>query len=240
MSRESKSSGGIRLGLAVICLVVLWIGDAARAKDAYQPTIDAANFQATIDNPYFPLVPGTTFKFVEKLGKSTSENEVTVISDTKTIMGVSCRVVHDTVKQKGVLKEETYDWYAQDKQGNVWYFGEDTKEYKKKGGKYSTEGSWEAGVDGAQPGIVMPANPAIGEPYRQEYYKDQAEDMGQVVAVDDSVKAPFGAFQHCVRTKEWSNLESGSEKKWYAKGVGFVRSEATTGEVSELVSVTQP
>jgi hypothetical protein len=206
---------------------------------AYHPGVDPANFQLTVDNLYFPLVPGTTFHFVERLGKRTSENEVAVTHDTKIIMGVTCVVVHDKVTEKGVLKEETFDWYAQDKEGNVWYFGEATKEYLSRG-KVSTEGSWEGGVDGAQPGIIMKGRPAAGEPYRQEYYKGEAEDMGQVVAVDESVTVPCGSFTGCVRTKEWSMLEPGTEKKWYAKGTGVVRTESTTKEVSTLVSVTRP
>jgi len=154
-------------------------------------------------------------------------------------MGVTCVVVHDQLTQQGVLKEETLDWYAQDKQGNVWYFGEATKEFRAHG-KVSTEGSWEAGVEGSQPGIIMKGQPVAGEPYRQEYDKGEAEDMGQVVAVDDSVTVPFGSFTGCVRTREWSMLEPGTEKKWYAKGIGVVRTESTTKEVSTLVSVTRP
>ena len=212
----------------------------AEKRAAYHPTIDPANFQTTIDNPYLPLVPGTTYKLVEKKGKRTSENEVTVMPDTRTIMGVTCVVVHDVVKEGGVLKEDTYDWYAQDKQGNVWYFGEDTKEFLPHG-KVDTEGSWEAGVANNQPGIIMPARPTPGsQPHRQEYGPGHAEDMGQVVAVGESVTVPYGTFTDCVRTKEWSLLEPGTEKKWYAKGVGVVRTESTTKEVATLVSVTKP
>lgn len=215
----------------------------ARSKPAsgpYHPHIEPANFRTTIDNPYFPLVPGTTFKLIEKSGKVTSENEITVTPDTKEIMGVTCVVVRDKVTEKGVVKEDTFDWYAQDEQGNVWYFGEDTKEFGSQG-QVSTEGSWEAGVDGAQPGIIMKAHPVVGElPYRQEYGKGVAEDMGQIVAIDDSVTVPYGTFTGCVRTKEWSLLEPGTEKKWYAKGVGVVRTESTTKEIATLVSVSRP
>ncbi len=208
-------------------------------KDDYHPRIDPEEFQSAVDHPYLPLVPGTTYKFIEKLGRHTTENVVTVTADTKVIMGVKCVVVHDVVREKGVLKEDTFDWYAQDKQGNVWYFGEDTKEYHAKG-QVDTEGSWEAGVGENQPGIVMPANPAPGKPYRQEYGPGHAEDMGQVVAVNDSVFVPFGSFGGCVRTKEWSLLESGTDKKWYAKGIGFIREEAADKSVVTLISVTRP
>jgi hypothetical protein len=162
-----------------------------------------------------------------------------VTHDAKVIMGVTCVVVRDVVREKGVVTEDTFDWYAQDKQGNVWYFGEDTKEFHAKG-KVDTEGSWEAGVGRNQPGIIMPGVAAIGEPYRQEYGPGHAEDMGQIVALDDSVTVPYGSFKGCVRTKEWSLLEPGTEKKWYAKGLGVVRTESTAKEVATLVSITRP
>ena len=226
--------------LALACATGAGRVAAKTGAGAYHPSIDPENFQAAVDNPYFPLVPGTTFKLVEKQGKRTSENEISVTHDTKVIMGVTCVVVRDKVTENGTVTEDTFDWYAQDKQGNVWYFGEDTKEFRPHG-KVSTEGSWEAGVNGAQPGIIMKGQPAVGEPaYRQEYGKGVAEDMGQIVAVDDSVTVPYGTFLGCARTKEWSLLEPGTEKKWYAKGVGVVRTESTTREVATLVSVTRP
>ena len=203
----------------------------------YHPQIEPANYQASVDNPYFPLIPGTLYKYIETADGERSENVITVTHETKTIMGVKCVVVHDTVMKDGVLTEDTYDWFAQDNQGTVWYFGEDTKEYKP-GGQVSTEGSWEGGVNGALPGIIMPGQPKPGNPYYQEYERGQAEDMGQIVALDDSVKAPFGSFSGSVRTKEWSMLESGSENKWYVKGIGVVRTESTAGEVAVLVSMT--
>ena len=153
-------------------------------------------------------------------------------------MGVKCVVVHDTVTVGGKVLEETFDWYAQDKQGAVWYFGEATKEFKS-GGRVSTEGSWEAGVKGAQPGIAMPAHPKAGEPYRQEFLSGVAEDMGQVVAVGETVTVPAGTYKDCVKTKDWSMLESGHEHKWYAKGVGVVRTESSSGEVATLISVAK-
>jgi hypothetical protein len=215
-------------------------GTARSRSGPYHPAIDPANFQSTIDNPYLPLVPGTIFKLVEKEGGETRDNLITVTNDTKQIMGVTCVVVRDEVRVKGVIKEDTFDWYAQDKLGNVWYFGEDTKEFGPRG-SVSTEGSWEAGVHGAQPGIIMPAQPTPGTPaYRQEYGRGVAEDMGQVVAIHDRVTVPYGTFTDCVRTREWSLLESGTEKKWYARGVGVVRTESTSKEVAVLVSVTRP
>ena len=211
---------------------------ALGASTAYAPHVDPADFVAGVDHPFLPLVPGTVFRFNETVGKHVREIVVTVTSDTKIVMGVKCVVVRDQEFEKGKLIEDTYDWYAQDKQGNVWYFGEDTKEMRN--GKVDPEGSWEAGVRGAQPGLALPAQLAPGQPYRQEYLKGVAEDMAQIVAVADSVTVPFGALGGCVRVREWSPLEHGSEMKWYAKGVGVVRSESTEHEIAELMSVTRP
>ena len=211
---------------------------AAAKGAAYHPAIDPANFQHQVDHPYLPLVPGTSYRYLERQGGETRENEVTVLPDTKVVMGVACVVVHDVVREGGELREDTYDWYAQDKQGNVWYFGEDTKEMKH--GKVDTEGSWEAGVGNNSPGIIMPAAAKPGKPFRQEYGPGHAEDMGQIVAVGEATLVPYGAFKDCVRTKEWSLLEPGAEKKWYARGVGVVRTESTSKEVSVLVSMTKP
>jgi hypothetical protein len=230
------------LAVASLVLALAASTGLAAAKShggPYAPHIDPANFVNRVDNPYFPLVPGTVFKFTERLGKHVSENTITVTPNTKVIMGVTCTVVHDQGFENGVLREDTFDWYAQDKQGNVWYFGEDTKE-SHDNGKMSTKGSWEAGINGAQPGLIMMGHPVPGQPYRQEYGKGVAEDMGQIVAVNEKVIVPYGAFTDCVRTKEWSLLEADTEKKWYARGVGVVRSESTEKEVAELVSVTHP
>ena len=239
--RERKRKIRVKDNIAVALLGLVVAAGAGCAAmgvrdTSYRPKIDPANFQATVDNPYYPLVPGTTLKYIEKTGNEKSESAVTVTHDTKEIMGVKCVVVHDIVMENGALKEENYGWYAQDKQGTVWYFGEATKEFKV-GGRVSTEGSWEAGVDG-QPGVIMPGHPQPGEPYRQEYSPGQAEDMGQIVALGESTTVPAGSYSDCVRTEEWSLLDSLTEKKWYAKGVGVVRTESTAGEVVTLMSVT--
>jgi len=205
----------------------------------YQPQIDPANFQSKIDNRYFPLVPGTRYEYLETVMGETFSRETTVTSKTKTIMGVKCVIVHDILTANGEIKEDTYDWYAQDKQGTVWYFGEATIEMKP-GHRRSSAGSWEAGDRGALPGIVMPGEAKPSGPYRQEYYPNWAEDMGQIVAVGETVIVPAGTFTNCLRTKEWSLLESGGEKRWYAPGVGFVRSEAVGSELVVLVSIKGP
>lgn len=241
MKRLLRLSAGLTVLsiMGVIGFALTGEANAAKNDDKKIEKIDPANFQVVVDNPYFPLVPGTAYKYIEKLGKDTSENEVTVTHDTKVIMGVTCVVVHDIVKKKGIVKEETFDWYAQDKQGNVWYLGEATKEFKAHG-KVITEGSWEAGVNGAEPGIIMKGQPEVGKPYRQEYYAGEAEDMGQIISVGDSTTVPFGSFSGCVKTKDWSMLEPGHEYKWYAKGVGCVRTESAEGEVTVLISMTKP
>src|SRR5438105_8604618 len=172
---------------ACTCLLLLLpVGVAGIAiafgREPYRPQINPANFKAKVDHPYFPLVPGTVLKYIEKGGGETSEDEVTVTHDTKMIMGVKCIVVHDVVSENGQLKEDTSDWYAQDKQGTVWYFGETTREFKA-GGAVETKGSWEAGLHG-QPGIIMPANPTPGSANRQECGRNNAEDVAHGVHVE--------------------------------------------------------
>ena len=230
--RAGRAGSSILVGF--LCLTAL----ASFAGKPYRPVIDPADFTHVVDNPYFPLVPGTTFTFIEKEGRETRVNTTTVTHDTKTIMGVKCVVVHDRVTLKGVLVEDTFDWYAQDKQGTVWYFGEATKEFKS-GGRVSTAGSWEAGIKDAQPGIMMPAHPRVGERYRMEFAANEAEDIGLIAALDETVTVATNTFKNCGRTREWSLLESGTSTKWYAKGVGLVRAESTAGDVTTLISVTR-
>jgi hypothetical protein len=208
---------------------------------AYSPHIDPANFSTRIDNKYFPLKPGTTFVYRGKTQDATEGDVVAVTSDTKNIMGVECTVVRDSVTEDGKLTEKTFDWYAQDKEGNVWYFGEDSKEYKN-GKVTSTEGSWEAGKNEAKPGIIMPAHPKVGEPYRQEYSKGVAEDMARPLKRDGSATVPYGSFDHVLVTYEWTPLEPNiAEKKYYAPGVGNILEVAVKGppERLELVDVRQ-
>ena len=205
-----------------------------KAGEAYSPDINPADFSTKIDNKYFPLKPGTTFVYRGKTKDATEGDVVAVTSDTKRIMGVECVVVDDRVTEDGELTEQTYDWYAQDKEGNVWYFGEDSKEYEN-GKVKSTEGSWQAGKDGAEPGIIMPANPEVGHTYRQEYYKGEAEDMAKVLSRDESTTVPYGSFDHVLMTNEWTPLEPNiAEHKYYAAGVGNVLEVATKGPMERL------
>ena len=212
---------------------------ALPAGEPYRPAINPATFSHIVNHPYFPLVPGTTATFIEKEGGETREKKIAVTRATSTSMGVKCVVVHETETLGGVLREDTYNWFAQDRDGSVWCFGEACKEIKP-GGQVSTQGSWEAGVNGAQPGIVMLGHPKVGDRYRRNFLGDVAEDIGEVAALDESVTVPLGSFNGCVRTREWSMLESGTSKKWFARGVGVVRIEATGGEVAMLVSVSPP
>jgi len=161
-------------------------------------------------------------------------NEVTVTRDTKTIVGVRCVVVHDVVTEEGNLVEKTFDWYAQDSDSNVWYFGEDSKEYE--GGKVtSTKGSWQAGVNGAQPGIVMEASPKVGDTYRQEYYQGEAEDMATVLNVNESTTVSAGSYHEVVVTEDFTSLEPDKvEHKYFAPGVGFVMGSMVKGGSEEI------
>jgi hypothetical protein len=153
-------------------------------------------------------------------------------------MGVKCVVVRDTVLIRGRVAEETDNWFAQHKDGSVWHFGAAAKQTSP-GGRVSTEGSWEAGVKGAEPGMVMPGQPAPGKPYRQQYARNIAEDMGQIMATNETVTVPAGTFKNCVKTREWSMLEAGTELKWHAPGIGVVKEIATAGDSVVLISLTR-
>jgi hypothetical protein len=203
---------------------------SAAASEPYSVAIDPANFVQDINNPYFPLKPGSTYIYEGQTEKGSEHVEAVVTSDTKVIMGVTCIAVNDTVTVDGKLEEGTVDWYAQDSLGNVWYFGEDTKEYKD-GKISSTHGAWLAGVDGAQPGIIMQANPAVGETYRQEYYKGEAEDMASVLSLTETASTPTGSYTNVLMTNEWSAIASPVvyEHKYYAKGVGNVLTKGLSG-----------
>ncbi|MBI2388493.1 MAG: hypothetical protein HYV09_02650 [Deltaproteobacteria bacterium] len=208
--------------------------DACPIDRGYDPKIDPAMFVATIDNPFFPLRPGTTFRYKEGVDKTV---EVTVTPEKKTILGVSCTVVHDVVRENGEVIEDTFDWYAQDASGAVWYFGEDTKEYEG-GVVVSTEGSWQAGLDGAKAGLIMPANPAVGDRWRQEYYACHAEDEATLVSSDASVTVPAGTFSGCRTTRDTTRLDPAVlEEKYYCPGFGVVLAiDLATGEREALLS----
>jgi hypothetical protein len=212
-------------------------GATGATQEAYAPHINPSEFTTKIDNKYFPLKPGTTFVYQGKSGGNAERDVMGVTHSTKQIMGAKCVVVDDRVWAHGQLTEKTFDYYAQDEKGNVWYFGENSKEYKN--GKVSTQGSWEAGKNGAKPGIIMQSHPKMGQSYRQEYKKGSAEDMAKVLELNGSAEVPYGSFDHVLVTKEWSPLEPGVvEHKSYAAGVGDVK-EVTVKGPSETLGLVK-
>jgi hypothetical protein len=200
--------------------------------------LDPANFVDTIDNPYWPMTPGSRWVYRETDDEGTVQRVVvTVTPQKKTIEGIEATVVHDVVREDGEVVEDTFDWYAQDKWGNVWYLGEATKAFE--GDKVSTEGSWEAGVDGALAGVVVAANPKPGLAYRQEYYKGEAEDEAVVLSVDERAEVPQGSYEGVLKTKDLNPLKPDLvENKFYAKGVGPVLAVTVSGgsDREELLS----
>jgi hypothetical protein len=201
--------------------------------------LDPAEFTTEIDNPWWPMAVGSRWVSRETDAEgAVSRVVVTVTNKTKTIMGIESRIVHDIVTEDGEVTEDTYDWYAQDADGNIWYMGEDTKEYAN-GKVKSTEGSWEAGVDGASPGVIVPADPKPGLRYREEYYKGHAEDGAEVLSLSAHAKIPFGSFDNVLQTRNYTPLEPNLvEEKFYARGVGVVLAITVTGgsDREELLS----
>jgi hypothetical protein len=233
----------LRLMLVAGTLLAGGCGDNGTGPTTLPP-FDPGNFVVGVTNPLFPLTPGTINYYEGRSEGMAQTDSVEVLNDTKFILGVTATVVHDRVYTEGSLTEDTFDWYAQDKDGNVWYLGEDTKELDN-GQVVSTEGSWEAGVSGAEAGIIMWADPAahIGEEYRQEFSRGVAQDLGKVVAVDQSVDVPFGSFTGCVKTADRSELEPGIvENKFYCSGIGVTLEVGVQGSTdrNELVEVIGP
>lgn len=223
--------------LLALAMVGCRHGSALRV---YNPTFDAAAFVRGVNNPFFPLLPGSRYEYRE----GDASVILDVLPETRIVMGVTTTVVRDREYQGGKLVEETFDWYAQDRNGNVWYFGEDTREMDADR-VLNTHGSWEAGVNGAQPGLIMWADPAahVGEAYRQEFAKGEAEDYGKVVAVNVDVVVPYGSFTGCVKTEDWNALKRFSQEgKFYCPRVGLVREAVWKTNVTkvELISVTRP
>jgi hypothetical protein len=204
--------------------------------------LDPNQFTTRIDNPYWPMKPGTRWTYRETEDGSVQEVVVIVTHETAQLAdGVTTRVVRDTQTEDGVLVEDTKDFYAQDQQGNIWYFGEQTAEFEN--GRLATrEGSFESGRDGAMPGIIMPAQPQPGMEYRQEYYKGQAEDNGAVLSTEEMAQVPYGFFPNALLTRDTNPLEPKVlEYKLYARGVGPVLTLGASGGASreELLTVGQ-
>jgi hypothetical protein len=218
--------------------------DQASLPQGSEPAnLDPADFVATIDHPYWPMQPGTRWIYSEgDLEGSKQRVVVTVTDEMKEISGTRARVVHDVVTEDGAVVEDTFDWYAQDKDGNLWYLGEETKAYED-GKVASTAGSWQAGVDGAEPGLILPANPSVGMSYRQEYYKGEAEDAAEILSLDEWTQVPAGAYEHLLMTKDFTRLEPDVlEHKFYARGVGPVLALNVGGGTGreELIELQRP
>jgi hypothetical protein len=208
----------------------------------YAPKIDPSNFVSTIDNRYWPLKPGTAYHYEGVRGTTPQRDDEIVTNETKRILGIDCTVVRDTVSEGGRPVERTFDWYAQDAQGNVWYMGEDSLERNQQGKFVKASDSWESGVDGAQPGIIMPADPQPGDAYRQEYYPPgEALDQARVLRLDGTAKVPYGSYDGVLVTSERSPLEPQTEQKYYAPGLGEVAEKVVKGHHEEfkLVDVTR-
>jgi hypothetical protein len=207
-----------------------------------QVTLDPAAFTNEITNPYWPMAPGNRWVYRETDGEGGEQKvEVTVTDRRKTITGIEALVVHDVVSEDGQVIEDTYDWYAQDADGNIWYLGEDTKEYEN-GKVKTTAGSWEHGVDGAQAGIIVPAQPEPGMTYREEYYEGQAEDGAEVLTLGAHAKVPYGVFDDLLQTRNFSPLEPNViEEKLYARDVGPVLVVGVSGGAGreELLSFSR-
>jgi hypothetical protein len=228
-------------------------GSAAVAGPIVTPAFDTANFTRPIQNAWFPLVPGTTYFYEARDTDGLARTEVSITSEHKLIEGVQAVVVHDVVwldVEDGptVLIEDTLDWFAPDNFGNVWYMGESTVEYLYDENWNLTgstsEGSWEAGVNGAQPGFIMPAKLHPGFAYRQEFLSGVAEDLAKVERLNGRVTVPYGTFSNALVTKEWTALEPGAvERKSYVSGIGLVLTQEFHGQRTvreELVAITGP
>ncbi|MEO8575847.1 MAG: hypothetical protein ABI556_04065 [Gemmatimonadales bacterium] len=221
-----RSTSTMKLA-AVIALTAACSNSTAPFSPPYNPVFPTS-WASAVTHQYYPLVPGTTWQYRSQASNGETIT-VEVLPAKETVNGVSATAVRDRVFLNGVLVEDTFDWYAQDSEGNVWYVGEDTKEYKN-GVVVSTEGSWRWGVDGALPGIQMWATPSakIGIDYRQEYYKGQAEDWAKILRVSDAVTVPFGSMANCIAIEEWAGLapNEAHEAKVYCPGVGNVSGSA--------------
>ena len=224
-----------------LVLGLVFGGSAAAGlpQDGEPVKLNPADFTAKVTNPYFPLVPGTRLIYREQDAQGTVQRGVVHVTKRRKLIadGITARVVHDVVSEDGAPVEKTFDWYAQDSAGNVWYLGEDTKEYET-GHVTSTHGSFEVGVDGAQPGVIMPASPRVGMTYRQEFYAGEAEDEAKVLSLDEQAGVPFGHFTGVLMTKEINPLEPRhGEYKFYALGIGPVLELTASGGTDRVILV---
>jgi hypothetical protein len=242
-----RLKGSAAVGAAVLTLGTTALGAASAQrprtklpKGSERVTLNPADFTTRITNPYWPMTPGSRWVYRETDSEGTKQRVVvTATNKTKAIAnGVTARVVRDVATERGQPVEITDDWYAQDRAGNIWYLGEATTEYENAKPR-TTAGSFEAGVDGAQAGVVMPARPRPGLHYRQEYYKGKAEDKARIVTLREKAEVPFGFFKRVLMTREVNPLSPRAlEFKFYARGVGPVLAISVSGgtDREELVS----
>jgi len=254
MQHRTSPHLGTATALAVVALSAAGCSTGAPAAPVATPgtelalpsgaepvTLDPAQFTADITHPYWPMTPGTRWTYSETDGKGGTQQIVMVVTTTtkKLANGITARVVRDTATEDGQIVEDTNDWFAQDRAGNLWYLGEDTAEFEN--GTISTrEGSFEAGKDGALPGIALPADPKPGMSYRQEYLEGEAEDNGEVLSIDAAGEVPYGEFTGALLTRDTSTIEPGlQEYKFYVKGVGptLVLSSSLAGGRQQLLTV---
>jgi hypothetical protein len=204
--------------------------DPSEFDQEYPGPVNPADFVAGVDHPYWPLTPGVTLIYEGESEDGPERIVVEVLEETKMILGVACTIVRDRVFLEGELIEDTFDWYAQDKEGNVWYFGEDVQNFEN-GVFVDSDGAWESGVDGATPGIIMKADPEAGDQYRQEFWAGEAEDMAEFLSHNESVTVPAGTFDNCWKIMEWTPLEPDIvAHKFYAPGIGSVLEVHVEGE----------
>jgi hypothetical protein len=204
------------------------------------PLPPVSELHARVDNPWFPLRPGTRYRYTGVKDGKPSREVLTVTHRVEKVQGAPCVVIDDRLYVEGTLEERTTDWYSQDSRGNVWYFGENTAELDARGHITSTEGTWTAGVHGAKPGIYMPAHPRFGQTAEQEYYKGHAEDHFKVIGLFGTVSPP--GTKNTLLTQETTPLEPGTvDHNMYVRGIGTVLEQTERGpnERNELVSVTR-
>jgi hypothetical protein len=235
------------LALAVAAVTAVAVGGVGPAGAQGSQTIKSGagpgwpkvlhpnDFVRRVDNQWFPLKPGSTWHYRGRDDQGRFGDRMHVKHKTKTILGVRSTVVHDVVLRDGKPREVTNDWYAQDHRGNIWYFGERTKELDKHGHVITREGSFKAGRDGARPGVFMSGDPKVGQHARQEYYKGHAEDHFKVLDTSAKVKTPYVSSHHALRTREWTPLEKGIiDNKYYVRGVGDVVEHTVKGGLENL------
>ena len=209
---------------------------------SYKPVVNISKFtnSTNITNPYFPVAIGKKYIYEGQTQDGLERIEEQRLTTTKTILGITCIIVNFKAYLGGTLIEEAWDWYAQDNDGNVWYFGEAVDNYNANGVLQDHGGSWEAGVDGAQPGTIMPANPQTGMAYREEYYFNHAEDRAEITGTGFTVTIPLGTYTNCIKTKNWTELEPDlNENKFYAPGIGLVKEENVTDKTEIVLKAIQ-